>query len=557
MIKFSNVPYMRLDMEKFEKKFTEQLNEFQNAKSMAEAYYALIAVDKLRDEFSTLATICEARNTMNVNDEYYKKETEFFDKVKPQYEALENQMNEALLESPYTEELKEYIGTEPFELASLHKESFSPDIMEDLVTENELSSKYSEMIANLMAETDEGMVPLSKIGSYLGSQDRNERSKYSAIAEKAYAGISEELDELYDKLVKVRAGIAKKLGKKSFTEVGYGRMGRTSYTKEDIAAFRKQVKEKLVPVTSELFEKQRMSLGIDVLYHYDEDIFAGGKPLEITKNILEDFRNVYKELSPETHVYYEDLLESEFYDLDLRQGKIAGAYSNYVALYHMPFIFETYNSTQGALKTFAHETGHGFHSYTKRGEPLSFAGACSSDLAEIHSMGMEFLVWPYLKYVMKEEDIDSYKYLHVKNALAFIPYGCAVDEFQETVYDHPELTPLERRELWKKLEKEYAPWKNYETGIFFAEGRAWQRQTHIYRWPFYYIDYVLAQVCALELHFMNEENHEKAWECYKKILKYSGEKGFKDTVESAGLPSPFEDGVIEELARNVSASIEK
>lgn len=555
MIKFQDVPYVRLDMDQYEEKFRKQLDEIRDAKSFGAAYYALLALDRMREEFGTLAVVCEARNTMDVNDEFYRKETEFFDHVKPRYEALENEMNEVLLSSPYQKELEKHLGTEPFRLAALKKESFSPEIMEDLAKENELSSRYSEMIANLTAETEEGTVPLSKIGPHLGSKDRSERSKYAAIWEKAYASVGKELDELFDQLVKVRAKIAEKLGKTSFTEVGYCRMGRTSYTKKEIASFREEVKKKIVPVANMLFEKQKEDLGIDVLYHYDEDIFAGGKKPEPTKEILEDFRKVYKELSPETHIYYEDLLECEFFDLAVRPGKIMGAYSNYVAAYHMPFIFETYNATEGALKTFAHETGHGFHSYIKRGEPFSFAGGCSSDLAEIHSMGMEFLVWPYLHYVLPEEDLSSYKYIHLKNALSFIPYGCAIDEFQETIYDHPEFTPEDRKALWKNLEKEYLPWKHYETEIFLGQGRAWQRQTHVYRWPFYYIDYVLAQVCALELHFMDEEDHDQAWNCYKNILKYSGQMGFKDTVEAAGLPSPFEKGVIGKLADSVAKSI--
>ena len=196
--------------------------------------------------------------------------------------------------------------------------------MEELKQENELSSKYSEMIANLKAETEEGVVPLSKIGTHMGSEDRNERAKYAAIWEKSFASAGEELDDLYDRLVKVRDRIAKKLGKKSFTEVGYCRMGRTSYTRKDIVSFREEVKKNLVPVAQRLFEKQRQALGVEVLYHYDEDIFAGGKKPQPTQNILEDFQKVYQELSPETRVYYEELLKCEFFDLSMRPGKIMG-----------------------------------------------------------------------------------------------------------------------------------------------------------------------------------------------------------------------------------------
>lgn len=555
MVTFDKVPYFRLNMDDFERKYEEQLQRFENASCYEEAFYELVALDHIRDEFGSLAVICEARNTMNVNDEFYKKETEFFDAVKPRYEALESKLYKALVNTPYKEELKTYMGEEPFQLAIVKEGAFSPEILEDLSEENELSSRYSELIANLKAKTEEGEVPLSKVGAHMGSKDRAERSKYAAIMEEAYAGIADELDELYDKLVKIRARIAEKLGKKSFTEVGYCRMGRTSYTREDIATFRTQVKEKLVPVANKFFEEQREKLGVETLYFYDEDIYTDGKMPEPTKNVLEDFREVYKQLSPETHVYYEELLQSEFYDLETRQGKIMGAYSNYVPTFHMPFIFETYNATTGALKTYAHETGHGFHSYTKRGEALSFAGGCGSDLAEIHSMAMEFLVWPYLDCVLPEEDIQPYKYWQIKNALAFIPYGCAADEFQETIYDNPNMTKEERLATWRRLEQEYLPWKHYETDIFWGQGRMWQRQTHIYRWPFYYIDYVLAQVCALQIHFMDEKDHDEAWKCYRNILKYSGSLGFKETITEAGLESPFKVGVIEALAKDVEDSI--
>ena len=189
------------------------------------------------------------------------------------------------------------------------------------------------------------------------------------------------------------------------------------------------------------------------------------------------------------------------------QGQDPGAYSNYLPLYHMPFIFETYDGSPGAVKTFAHECGHGLHSFLKRGEPFIDSCEASSDLCEIHSMAMEFFVWPWLDRVYPEADVDKYRYFHMKSAISFLPYGAAVDEFQTEVYDHPDLTPAQRLELWQGLERRYMPWRKYKHENFLSQGRAWQRQTHVYKWPFYYIDYVLAQTCALQYHFLDEENH--------------------------------------------------
>ena len=556
MIKFKDIPFLRLDMEAYKRHFQEQLDRLEGAQSFEEAYDAMLDIDTLMIKYQTMATICEIRNTMDVTDPFYKEEAAYCDKIRPEYDELENKLNKIMVRSPYRERLSDYTGKEAFLKAELKEQCFSPDIVEELLEENRLSARYSEITATLMAETEEGKVPLSKLSKFMGSEDRAVRSKYNKIWEETWAGIGEELDQVYDGLVKVRAKIAKKLGKESYTEIGYCNMGRTSYGKKEVTAFRQAVKEKLVPVVAKLFEEQKKRLGVEELYHYDEDFNFPGDKFTITENVVDAFRNIYGQMSKETSVYYDDLTKGEYYDLAVRPGKINGAYSNLVGRYNMPFIFETYNATFGALKTFAHETGHGFHSYLKRGEAFRFTENCGSDLAEIHSMSMEFLVWPYLEEAMPKDQIDRYKYQHLKTALAFIPYGCAVDEFQETVYDHPEMTPEERRMLWKKLEGEYLPFRRFENDIFFSKGRFWQRQTHIYKWPFYYIDYVLAQTCALQVHFLSEENQEKGWKCYMDILRYSGKFGFTETLQKAGLRSPFEPDVIDELSRKALAGME-
>lgn len=555
MIKFRDIPFLRLDMAAYRRHFEEELGRLETAERFEEAYDALLDLDTLMVKYQTMATICEIRNTMDVTDQFYKEEAAYCDQLRPEYDALENRLNKALVKSPYRDRLSEYTGREVFLRAELKERCFSPEVAEDLREENRLSARYSEMTATLTADTEQGRVPLSSIGQKLVSDNRAERAKYNKIAEESWAGIGAELDAVYDGLVKIRAKIAQKLGMDSYTQFGYCQMGRTSYGKEEVQAFRRAVKEKLVPVMTEIFAAQKARLGVETLFHSDEDFNFPGDQFTITDQVVEAFRRIYGDMSKETAVYYDELTRGEYYDLSLRPGKINGAYSNLVGRYNMPFIFETYNATFGALKTFAHETGHGFHSYLKRSEPFRFTEGCGSDLAEIHSMSMEFLVWPYLSAVMPEEQIGKYQYQHLKAALAFIPYGCAVDEFQETVYDWPEMTPLERRQLWQRLESEYMPARRFENQIFYSEGRFWQKQTHIYKWPFYYIDYVLAQTCALQVHFLSEENQETGWNCYMDILRFSGKWGFADTLQKAGLKSPFAAGVIEELAQKALAEM--
>lgn len=172
-------------------------------------------------------------------------------------------------------------------------------------------------------------------------------------------------------------------------------------------------------------------------------------------------------------------------------------------------------------------------------------------------MAMEFFVWPYLDRLYSSEDAKKYRFFHMKNALSFLPYGAAVDEFQTEVYDHPDMTPEQRLQLWKELERRYLPWRKYKYQGFLSQGRGWQRQTHIYKWPFYYIDYVLAQVCALQYHFMNEADHEKAWDSYLRLLRCSGFQSFEETLAMAGLDSPFAPGVVAQVGKQAMEFLEK
>ena len=340
MIKFRDIPFLRLDMAAYRRHFEEELARFETAERFEEAYDALLDLDTLMVKYQTMATICEIRNTMDVTDSFYKAEAAYCDAIRPEYDALENRLHQALVKSPYRQRLAEYTGQEVFLRAELKERCFSPDIAADLREENRLSARYSEMTATLMADTDQGRVPLSGLGQKLVSENRAERSKYNKIAEESWAGIGPELDAVYDGLVKIRAKIAKKLGMDSYTQFGYCQMGRTSYGKEEVQTFRRAVKEKLVPVMTEIFAAQKARLGVETLFHYDEDFNFPGDQFTITDQVVEAFHRIYGDMSKETAVYYDELTRGEYYDLSLRPGKINGAYSNLVGRYNMPFIFK-------------------------------------------------------------------------------------------------------------------------------------------------------------------------------------------------------------------------
>jgi M3 family oligoendopeptidase len=346
--------------------------------------------------------------------------------------------------------------------------------------------------------------------------------------------------------VRARHRIARTLGYDNFVPVGYARMRRSDYTPDMVANFRRQVRELIVPLASELYERQRRHLGIEQLCYYDEDYkFPSGnpKPVGAPDEIVENAGRMYRELSPETDVFFRHMLDAQLMDLVNRDGKATGGYCTYMQTFEAPFIFSNFNGTSGDIDVLTHEAGHAFQVWSSRHFDFDEYHWPTSDAAEIHSMSMEFFTWPWMPLFFGA-DTDKYYFMHLSNAIKFLPYGVAVDEFQHIIYENPDLTPSERNAMWRNLEKTYLPHRNYDGNTFLENGGFWQKQNHIFNSPFYYIDYTLAQICAFQFWKKDHENHTEAWADYLQLCQAGGSHSFLDLVKLANLRSPFDDGCV-------------
>ncbi|MGN1344244.1 MAG: M3 family metallopeptidase, partial [Traorella sp.] len=205
-----------------------------------------------------------------------------------------------------------------------------------------------------------------------------------------------------------------------------------------------------------------------------------------------------------------------------------------------------FNGTSGDVDVLTHEAGHAFQVYSSRNNEFPELEFPTYESCEIHSMSMEFITWPWSKEFF-QEDTDKYHFLHLSSAIKFLPYGVLVDHFQHVVYNHPEMTPLERKQAWRKLEKMYLPYKNYEECDFLERGNYWFQQGHIFASPFYYIDYTLAQMCSLQFWKRSQEKDPTMWQDYLAICQVGGSKSFLGILETAHLKSPFENGSLKEV----------
>ncbi len=546
MLKFEDYQYNRPDLEAMTTRFNDLLAQFQQANSFEVQSGIFDQLNELKETFFSLRSICQIRHTINTLDAFYEAENAFFDEQIPHVEALTNRLYQALIDSPFRKELEAKWGQQLFRIAELSLKTFAPEIIEDLQEENRLSSEYIKLKAGAEIHFQGETYNLSSIQRMETSPDRNIRAAASQAKWQFFVENASEFDRIFDLLVKTRHRIAQKLGYPNFVPLGYARMLRTDYNAEMVSNFRRQIREHIVPLATSLFERQRLRLGLDVLKHYDEDFrFASGnpKPKGDVNWIVGHASTMYAELSPQTNAFFQFMRECNLMDLEAKAGKATGGYCTYVNAYKAPYIFSNFNGSSQDIYVLTHEAGHAFQVYSSRNLGIGEYHWPTYEACEIHSMSMEYFTWPWMNLFF-EEEADKYRFAHVNDSVCFLPYGVAVDEFQHIVYENPDFTPEQRHQAWRELERAYLPHRNYEDNPYLDAGAFWQKQTHIYAYPFYYIDYTLAQICAFQFWKRNNEDHEHAWADYVRLCEAGGSKSFLSLVELAGLHSPFEDGCL-------------
>jgi M3 family oligoendopeptidase len=547
-MKFNDYSYQRPDLQSFKSNFQESLDKFINA-SNAELQANLIQeLNALRVEFDSMATICSIRHSVDTNDKFYETENQFFDEHYPETAELINDYYRALLKSPFRNELETRFGKQVFVLAELSLKTFEPEILQDMKDENKEGTAYNQLKARAKIEFRGQTYNLSSISPLELDPDRATRKEAQDAKWKFFEDNAAEVEGIYDRLVNLRHGMSNKLGFKNYIPLGYARMRRSDYGPEQLVVFRKQILEHIVPIATELYKKQAERIGLEKLEYYDLALgFPDGNPTPKgeTAWMEEQASKMYKELSAETDEFYQYMWNNGLMDNSAKDGKMTGGYCTFIGKYQSPFIFSNFNGTSHDVTVLTHEAGHAFQCFaTSRNQQLYEYLWPTYEACEIHSMSMEFFTWPWMQLFFKE-DTEKFMYEHLSGAVQFLPYGVAVDEFQHIVYENPDMSPAERNRVWRDLEKKYLPHRTYEGNEFLENGGFWHRQSHIFTSPFYYIDYVLAQICAFQFWKRSLEDKENAWKDYVNLCKAGGSKSFLDLVKLAGLKSPFDEGTVE------------
>lgn len=548
-MKFNDMKYERPDFEQTKSSMEALIKQMQESKDAETFLVAFRKMNELRSHLYTMTTLVSIRHSINTADEFYDKENDYWDETTPQYTAIENELIKTVLNAPFREDLLKEIPESYFQLGECALKSFDPKIVPLLIEENKLTSEYGKLKASAKIEFEGEILNLAEIAAKVDTPDRETRRKAYDAKMEFFAAHQDEFDTIYDKLVKVRQKMAEELGYKNYVELGYYRMNRLDYNADMVAGYRKQVLDFVTPAATRLFEKQRKRIGYDQLAYYDMGYsFPSGnaKPHGTPDELVQAAIEMYHEMSPETAEFIDVMHQNELWDLVSRPNKQMGGYETEIYDYKVPFIFSNFNGTSGDVDVLTHEAGHAFQAYMAGDiEPIDVK-CPTMESAEIDSMSMEFFAYPWMHLFFKEETA-KYKFSHIAGTITFLPYGVLVDHFQEEVYTHPEWTAAERKACWRKLEKMYMPYKNYDGCALLEEGCWWYQQGHIFEMPFYYIDYTLAQVCAQQFFIRMDQKDATYWEDYKKLLKLGGTLSFTKLLKEVNIKSPFEQGTLQEI----------
>lgn len=502
--------------------------------------WTLRKIGDATQEFYSMMTIAQIRNYLDVNDTFYSEEMEYLDTFDARIQNSYNQMFSSIENSRFSSIQNMIFGESGAEDLQMSSQASSEEILSLQEQEKKLVAEYYYEYAQATVSTPEGEVLFSSLDS------EGQSAYYNQFIQK----YNKQFGELYLELVSLREQMAQALGYDSYTQVADLDMLRNSYTREDIKTFREDIKQTIAPVYRSYLEdfyrraENRDQPGYVYLLGEQSPVPQGS-----WQETLDQFEQLYQQMSEQTGECYSYLLSHEFIDAEPSQTKANVTFSTLIYSLNTPFLFANMNGSAEDVFSISHEFGHCFAMWQQLKLGSQQEGR-SMDVSEIHSQAMQMLTLPYYEIFYGEDAGTARKY-DVYTMVAGILTAAMNDEFQEKIYENPQMTVQELNELYKELAMEYglvveSPYFDMES---FSMG--WFTTNQYFDTPFYAIDYALSGCVAMEFLQMGLEDYTKALETYLSLVQQNSDYDFMTVLEETGLSSPFETEQMEALAQTM------
>ena len=401
--------------------------------------------------------------------------------------------------------------------------------------------------------------------AFLESNDRDEREKAWKSMVNRWMDDSEELSEIYDQLIKIRHQIALNAGFNSYTEYMFKAMHRFDYSVEDCLTFHDSIEKVCMPIIREINQRRRIAFGLDKLSPWDVNEKSGSgpdingesplKPFKSVKEMITKLSQLFHNMSEDLGNKFDKLVEMDTLDLETRKGKAPGGYQYYLEKSRIPFIFMNAAGLQGDLETMIHESGHAFHSLYCGHLDLIDERSYPIEFAEVASMSMELLTqdeWDI--FYQDSDELNRARLSHLEGVVYLLPWIATIDSFQHWIYANPNHTRDERKEHWLSLREKFGSNMDWKDNENFRE-LSWQQQGHLYGVPFYYVEYGIAQLGALQLWQTHRKSPEKALKDYSNAMKLGNTKTLPDLFAAAELELGFDEEHLNSLITEVRVAM--
>ena len=561
MQKFNELPYTRPDAKEVERELQSRIEAFKNAASYEEAKRIILEKQDIIAKFRTLNVLASIRHDINTADPYYEEEVKFFNQASARLSVIVKEFNVALASSSFRKDFENEFGDQLFKLLDADIRTNSAEIIDYRIEESNLQSEYAKTAASCKPMFRGEECNFYGLLKHMLSTDREERKEALIAWADLYESVSDKLDDLYAKLCTVRRKMAETLGFESYIDMVYLQRHRFDYTAKDIENFRNAIVKYVVPVAAEIRQKQKERLGVEHFEYYDEELLfkeGNSTPDKDTQGMVDAAQKMYRELSPETAEFFDFMVNYQLFDLETKPNKHLGGYCTGLQAYKAPFIFSNFNKSSADTEVLTHEAGHAFESYVaSRTQELMEYTHSTSEINEIHSMSMEFFTEPWYDLFYPEGEGKRYRYEHLADSFVTLTYLVSVDEFQHKVFEGPQPDAMQLRSIWSDIEHKFMPWRSYDGIEFLEKGGFWMQKQHIFMYPFYYVDYALAMLCALQFYLRMRENRDQAWADYLKLCKLGGSLGYFDLLKAVDLKNPFEETTVKEVTEGVIKALKE
>ena len=475
---------------------------------------------------------------------------QFIEKIEPEIKPRQFALSQKFIDHPLREQLPKR-RFEVFDRDTRNQvELFRPENVALETEEARLSQQYQKLSGSLTVIFRGEERTLVQMGRFLEEPDRALRKEAWEIVANRRLQEADKFEEIFDKLIKVRQQIAKNAGFDNYRDYAFRRMGRFDYTAADCEKFHHAVETVIMPVVRELQTHRRKELKVDALRPWDLAVDPLNrpplKPFEQVEQMVSRTQKIFNQLDGELAGGFQQMQDLRLLDLANRKGKAPGGYQSTLAESRLPFIFMNAVGLQRDVETILHEAGHAFHALATRAEDLYAYRSAPIEFCEVASMSMELLGNEFIEEFYSTDDSRRARRTHLEGIIGIFPWIATVDAFQHWIYTHPGHTRAERSLAWLELMDRFGgdvDWNGYDKSRAYL----WHRQLHIFLHPFYYIEYGIAQLGALQVWANSKQDKAAALNAYKKSLELGGSRPLPELFQAAGAKFQFDAPTIKPL----------